>query len=309
MTQELTRQYNNRGKYNVADHARRSSGWTATASTSTINVKEGKAAKIRHINLIGNETFAEEDITEGWESHTSNWMSWYKRDDQYSREKLSGDLEKLNSYYLDRGYVDFSVDSTQVAISADRKDMFITAGITEGEVYKVADDQASSGDTVLPKAEVETIVSFIKPGETSRAACWKWPPTRSPRRLSNIGYAFAQVNPMPNIDRDKRTVGVNFQVEPGPRVNVRRIVFKGNTRTADEVLRREMRQFEGSWYSQAAIDRSQGPPAAPRLLRDGRASTASRWPAPTTRSTSSTRSRKPPPAAFGSASAIRSCPA
>ena len=253
VTQELTRQYNNRGKYGVQ----------ITPSVErldrnrinlTINVKEGKAAKIRHINLIGNETFEEEDITKAWESHTSNWMSWYKRDDQYSREKLSGDIEKLNSWYLDRGYVDFSLDSTQVAISGDRKDMFITAGLTEGEVYNFA-DVSVSGDTVLPKSEVETIVSFIRPGSTFSRGLLEMATTAITARLSNIGYAFARVNPVPNIDRDKRTVAVDFQVQPGPRVNVRRIVFKGNTRTADPVLRREMRQFEGSWYSQAAIDR------------------------------------------------------
>lgn len=253
VTQELTRQYNNRGKYGVQ----------ITPSVErldrnrinlTINVKEGKAAKIRHINLIGNESFEEEDITKGWESHTSNWVSWYKRDDQYSREKLSGDIEKLNSWYLDRGYVDFSLDSTQVAISGDRKDMFITAGLTEGEVYNFA-DVTVSGDTVLPKSEVETIVAFIKPGGTFSRGLLELATNAITARLSNIGYAFARVNPVPSIDRDKRTVAVDFQVQPGPRVNVRRIVFKGNTRTADPVLRREMRQFEGSWYSQAAIDR------------------------------------------------------
>jgi outer membrane protein insertion porin family len=253
VTQELTRQYNNRGKYSVQ----------ITPSVErldrnrvnlTLTIKEGKAAKIRHLNLIGNETYAEEDITKGWESHTSNWLSWYKRDDQYSREKLSGDIEKLNSWYLDRGFVDFSLDSTQVSISGDKKDMFITAGMTEGEVYNFADITVS-GETVLPKSEIETIVSFIRPGNVFSRGLLELATNAITARLSNIGYAFARVNPIPNIDRDKRTVGVDFQVQPGPRVNVRRIVFKGNTRTADPVLRREMRQFEGSWYSQAAIDR------------------------------------------------------
>lgn len=254
VTQELNRQYNNRGKYSV----------TITPNVEkldrnrvnlTLNVKEGKAAKIRHINLIGNETFAEEDITKNWESHTSNWLSWYKRDDQYSREKLSGDIEKLNAWYLDRGYVDFSLDSTQVAISGDRKDMFLTAGMTEGEVYTIS-TVTVSGETVLPKEEIEKIVSFIRPGSTFSRGLLELATDSISARLSNIGYAFAKINPVPQIDRDKRVVGIDFQVQPGPRVNVRRIVFKGNTRTADTVLRREMRQFEGSWYSQAAIDRS-----------------------------------------------------
>lgn len=254
VTQELTRQYNNRGKYGV-QISPSMERLDRNRVNLTITIKEGKAAKIRHINLIGNDSFSDADITKGWESHTSNWLSWYKRDDQYSREKLSGDIEKLNSWYLDRGYVDFSLDSTQVAISADRKDMFITAGLTEGQVYNFA-DVTVSGDTVLPKEDIEKIANIIKPGNTFSRAALEFVSNAITLRLANIGYAFARVNPVPSIDRDKRTVAIDFQVQPGPRVMVRRIVFKGNTRTADVVLRREMRQFEDSWYSQAAIDRS-----------------------------------------------------
>ena len=132
--------------------------------------------------------------------------------------------------------------------------MYLTAGISEGEVYSISETSVT-GDTVLPKEEIEQIVSFIRPGSTFSRQLLEIAGNAITARLSNIGYAFAQVNPVPSIDRDKRTVGIEFQVQPGPRVNVRRIVFKGNTRTADQVLRREMRQFEGSWYSQAAIDR------------------------------------------------------
>ncbi|MEF9977947.1 MAG: outer membrane protein assembly factor BamA [Thermomonas sp.] len=253
VTQELNRQYNNRGKYSVSISPN-TERLDRNRVNLTLNIKEGKAAKIRHINLIGNEAFTEEDITKSWESHTSNWLSWYKRDDQYSREKLSGDIEKLNAWYLDRGYVDFSLDSTQVAISGDRKDMFLTAGLTEGEVYTIS-SVTVSGETVLPKEEIEAIVAFIRPGNTFSRGLLELATDAIGARLSNIGYAFARTSPVPQIDRDKRTVGIDFQVQPGPRVNVRRIVFKGNTRTADQVLRREMRQFEGSWYSQAAIDR------------------------------------------------------
>ncbi|MFN7136624.1 MAG: outer membrane protein assembly factor BamA, partial [Thermomonas sp.] len=254
VTQELTRQYNNRGKYGV-QISPSMERLDRNRVNLTITIKEGKAAKIRHINLIGNDSFSDEDITKGWESHTSNWLSWYKRDDQYSREKLSGDIEKLNSWYLNRGYVDFSLDSTQVAISADRKDMFITAGLTEGQVYNFA-DVTVSGDTVLPKEDIEKIANIIKPGSTFSRSALEFVSNAITLRLANIGYAFARVNPVPTIDRDKRTVAIDLQVQPGPRVMVRRIVFKGNTRTADVVLRREMRQFEDSWYSQAAIDRS-----------------------------------------------------
>ena len=253
VTQELTRQYNNRGKYNV-EVTPTVSRLDRNRVDIVIDVKEGKAAKIRHINLIGNEKFKQKDITDRWESQESNWLSWYRRDDQYSREKLSGDLEKLNEYYLDRGYIDFSVDSTQVAISPDKRNMFITAGLTEGEKYTVS-DVTVTGDTVLPKESIQKMV-LVKSGQTFSRQLLELTSDSITATLGNIGYAFAQVNAIPDLDKDKRTVAINLQVVPGPRVNVRRIVYKGNTRTADEVLRREMRQFEGTWYSQAAIDRS-----------------------------------------------------
>lgn len=253
VTQELTRQYNNRGKYNVEINPT-VSRLDRNRVDVTIAIKEGKAAKIRHVNLIGNEKFPEEDILDTWESREHNWLSWYRRDDQYSREKLSGDLEKLNSWYLDRGYVDFSVDSTQVAISPDRQDMFITAGVTEGDQYKVASVQVT-GDTVLPKEQIERLV-LVKPDQIFSRRLLEISSDAITATLSNVGYAFAQVNPIPDVNREDKTVGINMQVVPGPRVNVRRITYKGNSRTSDEVIRREMRQFEGSWYSQAAIDRS-----------------------------------------------------
>ena len=253
VTQELVRQYNNRGKYNVQ----------ITPSVAqldrnrvdvTIDVKEGKAAKIRHVNLVGTEKFESKDILETWESKEHNWASWYRRDDQYSKEKLSGDLEKLNSWYLDRGYVDFSIDSTQVSISPDKRDMYLTASVTEGEVYTISEVKVT-GDTVLPQADVERLV-LAREGQVFSRVMLERSSDLITNSLANIGYAFAKVNPVPAVDRDERTVAINMQVMPGPRVNVRRIVFKGNARTSDEVLRREMRQFENAWYSQAAIDRS-----------------------------------------------------
>ena len=253
VTQELTRQYNNRGKYNVQI--------TPTVSNLdrnrvdvTIVIDEGEAAKIRHINIVGNEVYDDDLLREAWESNTSNWLSWYRRDDQYSREKLDGDREKLHNFYLDRGHLDFSEDSIQVAISPDRQDMYITAGISEGEVYTVSGVEVS-GDTVLPKEDIQARL-FVREGQVFSRALLELSSDAIIATLSNIGYAFAQVNPIPEVNRDDRTVTINMQVVPGPRVNVRRVVFRGNTRTADQVLRREMRQFEGAWYSQAAIDRS-----------------------------------------------------
>ncbi|MEO6364785.1 MAG: outer membrane protein assembly factor BamA [Luteimonas sp.] len=253
VTRELNRQYNNRGKYNV-EITPTVAQLDRNRVDVTITVKEGKAAKIRHINLVGNEVFNDKELTERWESNRTNWLSWYKRDDQYSAEKLSGDIEKLNSFYLDRGYVDYNLDSTQVAISADKRDMFVTAGLTEGEQYKIS-TVTVSGDTVLPKEQIEKLV-YVKSGQIFSRRLLEISTESITAVLSNIGYAFAQANPVPAIDRENRTVGIDMQVVPGPRVNVRRIVFKGNNRTSDDVLRREMRQFEGAWYSQAAIDRS-----------------------------------------------------
>lgn len=253
VTQELTRQYNNRGKYNV-EITPSVARLDRNRVDVTIAIDEGKAAKIRHINLIGNETFEQEELTDNWESSESNWLSWYRRDDQYSREKLEGDREKLRNFYLDRGYIDFSEDSIQVAISPDKRDMYITAGLSEGEVYTVSSVELT-GDTVLPKEELERLI-LLQPEQTFSRALLEFTSDAITNTLGNIGYAFAQVNTIPEVDRENRTVAINLQVVPGPRVNVRRIVFKGNTRTSDEVMRREMRQFEGAWYSQAAIDRS-----------------------------------------------------
>lgn len=253
VSQELVRQYNNRGKYNVSIDPTVSQ-LDRNRVDIKIDIKEGKAAKIRHLNLVGNETFSTDEILDEWESGTTNWLSWYRQDDQYSREKLSGDLEKLTSFYLDRGYVDFNIESSQVSISPDRRDMYISASVSEGEVYTVSDVRVS-GDTIIPVEEMEKLL-FIGEGATFSRRLLEFSSDAMTNTLSNIGYAFASVNPVPTINREDRTVAINFVVDPGKRVNVRRIVFKGNTRTSDEVLRREMRQFEGMWFSQAAIDRS-----------------------------------------------------
>ncbi len=250
---ELQRQYNNRGKYNVGIEGRVRK-LARNRVQIDLTIAEGKAAKIKHFNIVGNETFADSDIREDFESNTTNWLSWYKSDDQYSREKLSGDLEKLQAYYQDRGYAEANVESTQVAISPDRSNIYVTANIREGEVYQVGEVKLT-GDLVLEEAQLRPLVR-VRRGDTFSQRRIEQSSEAITRVLTNLGYAFAEVSPIPNLDRDKKTVEVIFLVNPGPRVYVRRIAFKGNTRTQDEVLRREMRQFEGGWYSQAAIDRS-----------------------------------------------------
>jgi outer membrane protein insertion porin family len=253
VTQELIRQYNNKGKYSVnIDPTVKDIDRNRV--DITINISEGKGARLRDINIVGNTIYPDDLIRTDWESNTSNWLSWYKRDDQYSREKLSGDLEKLSDYYLDRGYVDFNVESTQVDISPDKKDMFVTANVSEGKVYKVTGVKVS-GDTIVPKQDVEKLI-LIKPGNTFSRQLLTTSNDRITAMLGNIGYAYAEVNPTPEISRDNQEISLDFVVNPGPRVQVRRIEVKGNVRTTDEVIRRELRQFENAWYSQAALDRS-----------------------------------------------------
>lgn len=253
VTQELIRQYNNRGKYNVR----------ITPSVKpldrnrvdvTITIAEGKAAKIKHLNVVGNQSYSDEDIRKDFELDTTNWLSWYRRDDQYSREKLSGDLEKLRSFYLDRGHVDFDVESTQVSVSPDRRNVYVTANVSEGPIYTVGKVRLT-GKFVVGEDVLQRLVMF-KSGETFSRKKLEQTSEYIQKLLGNFGYAFANVSPLPNIDREKRIVDITMLVDPGKRVYVRRISFEGNTKTLDEVLRREMRQFEGGWYNQASIDRS-----------------------------------------------------
>jgi outer membrane protein insertion porin family len=253
VTQELTRQYYNRGKYNVSVKPTVINLDRNRVELSIV-IAEGKVAKIKSIDLVGNKTYTEKEIRTDFESDTSNWTSWYSRDDQYSKEKFTGDLEKINSYYLDRGYVDFSLDSSEVTISPDKRDMYIATSMTEGQVYNVSEIKLS-GTLVVGEEDMRKLVTF-QPGEVfSRQKIQKTSEAMT-AVLANIGYAFAQVTPIPTPDKDKREVAINFFVNPGKRVYVRHVEFKGNTRTQDEVVRREMRQLEGAWYSQAAIDRS-----------------------------------------------------
>ena len=251
--QELIRQYYNRGKYNVSvePHV---TNLDRNRVAIDIEIREGKVAKIKEINIVGNKAFTDKEIRKDFESDTSNWMSWYSKDDQYSREKLSGDLEKLQSYYMDRGYADFGVDSTQVSIAPDKREMYIAAAVKEGEIYTVSDIHLL-GDLVLPEETLRQLV-FQKKDQTFNRKAIEASSDAIKSILASIGYAFAKVTPVPKLDKDKRTVDLTFYIEPGKRVYVRRVVFNGNTRTEDDVMRREMRQLEGSWYSQPAIDRS-----------------------------------------------------
>ncbi len=244
--QELKRQYLSRGMYSVSVNT------TVTPlerNRVSINftVDEGAVAKIRQISIIGANVFKEKELLGLFVSRPPGLMTWYSKHDQYSRQKLAADMETLRSFYLDRGYLEFNVDSTQVSITPDKKDIYITIGITEGEKYTVSDIKVA-GEILIPEPEVLKLVK-IKVGDTFSRVLLTESNKLISDRLGNDGYAFANVNAIPDLNKEKRQVAFTFFIDPGRRVYVRRINIAGNTQTRDEVIRREMRQIEGGWYS------------------------------------------------------------
>jgi outer membrane protein insertion porin family len=253
LQQELIKQYFSQGRYAVSVDARVTE-LERNRVRIAIVIDEGDVAKIRHINIVGNETFTDKEIRKEFEADIPpSWKFWSKAG-QYSREKLSGDIEKLRSFYLDRGYVDFNVESTQVSISPDKENIYITANVTEGEVYSVNDVQLT-GEMVIDEGTLSRLI-VVQPDEIFSRKRIEQSVENITAVLANVGYAFANVNPITDVDRNDRLVSINFYVDPGKRVYIRRVQFSGNSKTKDEVLRREMRQLEGAWFSQAAIDRS-----------------------------------------------------
>lgn len=211
------------------------------------NVEEGQIAKIRQLRIIGAKSFPEKELLGQFVLTTPGLMTWYTKNDQYSRQKLAADLETLRSYYLDRGYAEFVVDMTQVSITPDKQDIYITISITEGPKYTVSDVKVA-GELLIPEAEVRKLIK-VKQGDTFSRAQLTESSKLITDRLSNDGYAFANVNAVPELNKAKRLVAFTFLIDPGRRVYVRRVNISGNTRTRDEVIRREMRQLEGAWYS------------------------------------------------------------
>jgi outer membrane protein insertion porin family len=215
------------------------------------NIDEGQIAKIRQIRIIGAKAFPEKELLGLFVLRTPGLMTWYTKNDQYSRQKLSGDLETLRSYYLDRGYAEFVIDSTQVSITPDKQDIYITVNVTEGQKYVVGEIKIA-GELLIPEPEIRKMIK-VQPGDVFSRARLTESSKLISDRLSNDGYAFANINAVPDINKQKRVVGFTFVVDPGRRVYVRRINISGNTRTRDEVIRREMRQLEGGWYSAEKI--------------------------------------------------------
>ncbi len=253
MSQELQRQYVAQGRYGAKVETEVKELPSNRASIH-IDVEEGKVATIKHINVVGNHAFEEDDLLDNFELETSGWLNFFSSADKYSREKLSGDLERLESWYLDRGHLKFSIDSTQVAVSPDKESVYITINVSEGDVYTV-DKIDFAGDPVLPKEDLRRLV-LLAEEQTFSQVLMTTSSEYMTKRLGNEGYTFAEVKGYPKLDEDEKTATVTFFINPGNRAYVRRIEFRGNTKTMDEVLRREMRQMEGASASTAMIEHS-----------------------------------------------------
>jgi outer membrane protein insertion porin family len=243
--QELKRQYLSRGLYGVQITT------TVTPierNRVTINfaVNEGEVSRIKQINIVGNKAFSDSELRGLLNLSTPGWFSWYTKADQYSKQKLTGDIESLKSYYLNRGYIEMQVESTQVSISPDKKDIYITINISEGEKYTVSDVKLE-GEMFGREEELKSLMQ-LKKGDVYSGEALAESTKKISERMGNFGYAFANVNANPEINREKKEVAFTIFLDPGKRVYVRRMNIAGNTKTRDEVIRREFRQFEGSWY-------------------------------------------------------------
>ena len=251
--QEIKRQYISRGRY-AADVSTIVTPQERNRASINFVVTEGEVAKIAQVNIVGSSVFSEKELLGEMVLTTPGWLTWYTKNDQYSKQKLAADLETLRSYYTNRGYLEFNVDSTQVSITPDKEEIYITINLAEGPKYTVSAIRMG-GELLLPEAELLRLVRLKSGDVFSRERL-----TESAKligdRLGIEGYAFANVNAVPELDKATREVSFTFFVDPGRRVYVRRVNISGNTRTRDEVIRREVRQLEGGWYDNSKIQRS-----------------------------------------------------
>lgn len=251
--QSLTDQYFSQGKY-AAKVKAEVEEIEGNKVRIAINIVEGDRARIRQINLVGNETYSDGDLLDAFKLKTPHWLSFIRQDDRYSREALSGDLESLRSFYMDRGFADFAIESTQVAISPKKDDIFITVNISEGERYTISDVRLA-GDLILTDQQLNPYVQ-VKPGQIYSQRLISSSSELIRLRLGEEGYSFATVEPVPELDRELKTVELTLYVDPKNRVYVRRVNFNGADSVNDEVFRREMRQFEGGFLSNSKVERS-----------------------------------------------------
>ena len=251
--QELKRQYITRGLYSARVQT------TVTPQERNrvavnFSIDEGPATRIQRINIIGTKAFSESQLLSEITLTTPGWLTWYTKNDQYSKQKLQADLEVLRSFYQDRGYLEFNVESTQVSISPDRENITITINVNEGPRYTISDVRLA-GELFVDEAELKRLIR-VKPGDVFSRARLQGSAKDISDRLGAEGYAFANVNAVPEIDREKYTAAFTFFIDPGRRVYVRKVNISGNTKTRDEVIRREVRQLEGAWYDGPRIERS-----------------------------------------------------
>ena len=248
--QELRRQYLSQGYYGVEVKT------TATPLERnrvriTINVDEGAASSIKQVRFVGNTVFDSDELLDQMQLAPKNWLSWYTRRDLYSREKLAADLETIRSYYLNQGYLDFRIDSVQVSVAPNKSDVFITINLTEGKQYRL-DTVTLSGDLLNLNAEVEPLLEFEK-GEIYNAEKINQISQKIVDKFSSLGYAFATATPNPVPVPDTDLVQIVYTVDPGRRAYVRHVNITGNTRTRDDVIRREVRQYESAWFDSDAV--------------------------------------------------------
>ncbi|WP_293762740.1 outer membrane protein assembly factor BamA [uncultured Aquitalea sp.] len=251
--QELKRQYYSRGKYSV-DITSHVTKLERNRVAVTLDINEGVTAQIKTIQIVGAKAFTQDDLLDQMSLTTGGWLTWLTKDNQYSKQKLTGDLEKLKAFYQNQGYLEFNIDSTQVSISADKEQMFLTININEGKKFTVSDIKLA-GDLKVPEADLRKLIT-LKQGEVFNNEKVTETVKALSDRLGNEGYAFANVNALPEINRDKQQVGFTFFVDPGRKTYVRRVNIAGNTKTRDEVIRRELRQLEGSVYGADKVKRS-----------------------------------------------------
>jgi len=253
VAQELKRTYFGLGKYSV-DIESSVTPLERNRAAVRFDISEGQEATIKQINIVGNTVFDDEELLQQFALKTSTWWRLFTSPDRYSRQELAADLERLRSYYLDRGYINFSVDSAQVSVTPDKKDVYITINVSEGNQYTVEDIKLA-GELIAPKEELFGLIQ-VRRGEVFSRKNITETTQQLTERLGDDGYAFANVNAVPDIDESNKTVSLTFFVDPGKRAYVRRINFSGNTKTRDEVLRREMRLAEGGWIDTSAVERS-----------------------------------------------------
>ncbi|HET7097460.1 MAG TPA: outer membrane protein assembly factor BamA [Casimicrobiaceae bacterium] len=251
--QEIKRQYVSRGHY-AAKVTVTVTPQERNRVAVNIAIEEGDKSKIARINIVGNSAFPEAQLLAQMTLTTPGWTTWYTKNDQYSKQKLSADLETLRSFYQDRGYLEFNADSTQVSITPDKEDVYITINISEGPRYTVADVRLA-GDLPVPGFELQRLIQ-LKPGDVFSREKLQGTTKAISDRLGTEGFAFANVNAVPDVNREKLQVAFTIFVDPGRRVYIRKINISGNTRTRDEIIRREMRQLESAWYDGARIERS-----------------------------------------------------